>query len=125
MAHIENGIYCCDKLYHYNIDNETSLSHKVTAEVMDSWNLAAKEIENIVTDMGVKKEIQYDAVTADLYMKTLIAYAKEKKIRNLQKETVQYLGRQKHLLRKKYRIYLMIYKISPVLLQSISNLLSV
>ena len=36
MAHIENGIYCCDKLYHYNIDNETSLSHKVTAEVMES-----------------------------------------------------------------------------------------
>ena len=65
-------------------------------------------------------------MTADLYMKTLIAYAKEKKkIRNLQKETVQYLDRQKHLLRKKYRIYLMIYKISPVLLQSISNLLSV
>ena len=40
--------------------------------------------------MSIKK-IQYDAVTADLYMKTLIAYAKEKKIRNLQKETVQYL----------------------------------
>ncbi len=27
----------------------------MTAEVMDSWNLAAKEIENIVTDMGVKR----------------------------------------------------------------------
>ncbi len=64
-------------------------------------------------------------MTADLYMKTLIAYAKEKKSVICKKETVQYLDRQKHLLRKKYRIYLMIYKISPVLLQSISNLLSV
>ena len=125
MEHIDKGIYYHDRLYHYNINNETSLSHKVTAEVMDSWNLAAEEIENIISDMGINKEIQYDAVLEDLYMKTLIAYAKEKKICDIRKETVQYLNRQKHLLRKKYRIYLAIYRVSPVLFQNISNLLSV
>lgn len=125
ISYIKDGRFSAEKLYHYNIDNTESLSHRVNASMMDSWICAAKEIEAVLKAIGYYEDVHYDEVLADLYMKTLIAYAKEKKLKGLSKDIGIFLNNNSNLLRKKYRVYLFVYNRTPLLLQDISMLLSV
>lgn len=120
---IKSGIYIYEKLYHYNTKNQHSMSHKLSSNSVDSWKRAAEEIQKIILKNNLSKITDYNSVLADIYMKTIIAYAKEKKISTVDKKIISFISNKKIYLKKYYKCYYILFKFSPLLFERVSFIL--
>lgn len=134
----EDMMFCCqyvqyincasfipDSLYYYNESNVDSISKKVNIEIMDSWVKAAEAVKKIMKQLKIEKTIGFDILLADLYMKDLIIHVQYKRVSDIHLERIDYLNKNKTLLRKKYRAYLRLYEVSPMFMEKLSMIIRI
>lgn len=122
VINICNIGYVNNVLYHYNCTNNESISHKISNKTMKLWIEAARSIELLLGESLVKNT-GYDVLMADLYMKKLISGVKLKE--HVEEDILNYLCKNKNMLRKKYNIYLRIYVLNPEILIAMRKLITV